>query len=99
MKLFGLKILDQNPSKQNLPGGPAVKNLPCNAGFVGLIPSWGTKTSQAVQQVSPSAAPPENHKSRVPACQWKFHTPQLRPGAPNNGLINIQKESGNKISQ
>ena len=26
----------------DLPGGPVVKSLPCNAGDKGLIPGWGT---------------------------------------------------------
>ena len=26
---------------RDFPGGPGVKNLPCNAGDVGSIPSWG----------------------------------------------------------
>ena len=31
----------------DLPGGPVVKNPPCNAGNSGLIPSQGTKIPQA----------------------------------------------------
>ena len=30
-----------------------VKNLPCNAENVGLIPGWGTKISHAAEQLSP----------------------------------------------
>ena len=29
---------------RDLPGGPVVKNLPLNAGDLGSIPGWGTKT-------------------------------------------------------
>ena len=36
-------------------GGPVFKNLPSNAGDVGLIPVWGTKISHAVEQLSQSA--------------------------------------------
>ena len=33
---------------RDFPGGPVVKNSPCNAGDMGLIPSWGTKITHAV---------------------------------------------------
>ena len=36
----------------NLPGGPVIKNLPCNAGDAGSIPGWGTKIPHAVEQLS-----------------------------------------------
>ena len=29
------------------PGGPAIRNLPCNAADAGSIPGWGTKISRA----------------------------------------------------
>ena len=35
---------------RDFPGGPVVKNPPCNAGDMGSIPSQGTKISQAVGQ-------------------------------------------------
>ena len=31
----------QKDEKVNFPGGPVVKNLPCNAGDTGLIPGPG----------------------------------------------------------
>ena len=37
----------------NFPGGPEVKNLPCNAGDAGSIPNQGTKIPQVVGQLSP----------------------------------------------
>ena len=37
---------------KSFPGGPLVKNLPCNAGNVGLIPAWGTKIPHAAEQLS-----------------------------------------------
>ena len=47
----------QGPAKNALkvllrdfPGGPMVKNLPCNAGDTGLIPGWRTKIPPAVGQ-------------------------------------------------
>ena len=39
------------PSKWQMresPGGPVVKNLPCNAGGTGLIPGWVTKIPHAM---------------------------------------------------
>ena len=41
----GLKI----QMDRDFPGGPVVKNLPCNAGDAGSIPGWGTKIPQAGQ--------------------------------------------------
>ena len=38
------------------PDGSVVKNLPCNAGDMGLILGRGTKISQAAQQLSPRNA-------------------------------------------
>ena len=37
---------------RNFRGGPVVKNLPCNAGDVGLIPGLGTKIQHAAGQLS-----------------------------------------------
>ena len=42
----------QNCMKGNFPGGPLVKNLPCNAGNVGLIPGLETKIPQTSRQLS-----------------------------------------------
>ena len=36
----------------DFPGGPVVKNLPCNAGDVGSSPGWGTGISHASEQLS-----------------------------------------------
>jgi len=35
----------------DFPGGHMVKNLPCSAGDVGLIPSWETKIPYAAQEL------------------------------------------------
>ena len=50
----------QGPAKNALkvllkdfPGGPMVKNLPCNAGDAGFIPGRGTEIPHAVRQLSP----------------------------------------------
>ena len=41
----------------DFPGGPAVKNLPANAGDTGSIPGWGTinKILHTARQQSPHA--------------------------------------------
>ena len=49
LSFFGVKSIPLG----DFPGGPVVKNLPCNAGNVGSIPGRGTKTSQAAEQLSP----------------------------------------------
>ena len=36
-----------------------VKNLPCHAGDIGLIPDQGTKTPHAAEKLSPRAATTE----------------------------------------
>ena len=38
---------------RQFPGGPVVKNLPCNAGDGGLIPGQGSKIPHAAKQLSP----------------------------------------------
>ena len=43
----------------DFPGGPVVKNLPCNAGDAGSIPGRGTKIPQAMEQLSPLTATTE----------------------------------------
>ena len=37
-----------------LPGGPVIKNLPCNAGNEDLIPSWGVKFPHAATETGGS---------------------------------------------
>ena len=34
------------------PGGPVVKNLPCNAGDRDLTPGWGTKIPHVEEQLN-----------------------------------------------
>ena len=36
----------------DIPGGPMVKNLPCNAGDMGSIPGQGTKIPHAAEQLT-----------------------------------------------
>ena len=58
----------------DFPGGPVVKNLPCNAGEVSSILVWEMKPPHAVEQLSPCAitTEPTHHILRVttkdPAC-------------------------------
>ena len=40
----------------DFPGGPVVKNPPCNAGDAGLIPGQGTKIPHAAGQLSQRAS-------------------------------------------
>jgi len=47
---------------RDFPGGPLVKNLPSNAGDMGLIPGRGTKIPHAMRQLSLHATTTE------PAC-------------------------------
>ena len=42
------------------PGGPVVKNLPCNAGEIGSIPGRGNKTPHAAEQLSLHTATTEH---------------------------------------
>ena len=42
----------QEPVDRDFPGGPVVKNPPCNAGDVGSIPGLGTKTLHSVERLS-----------------------------------------------
>ena len=51
----------KNPH-QDFPGGPVVKNLPCNPGDSGSIPGQETKILHAKEQLSPCATITE------PAC-------------------------------
>ena len=44
---------------RDFPGGPVVKNLPYNAGYVGSISGQGTKIPHAVGQLSPCATTTE----------------------------------------
>ena len=50
-----IKILQQ----RDFPGGPVVKNPPCNAGDMSLIPGEGTKILHAAEKLSSLAATTE----------------------------------------
>ena len=49
------KFHDSKDTRWDVPGGPIVKNLPSNAGDVGSIPGWGTRSCMR-QLRSPHAA-------------------------------------------
>ena len=53
------KAVFKKLDSRDFPGGPAVKNLLCNAGYTGLVPSRGTKTPHAREQLSPRATTTE----------------------------------------
>ena len=59
----------QKENGRGFPGGPVVKNPPCNAGDMGLIPGQGTKIPHAAEQLSLSATPRESvfHPGQDPA--------------------------------
>ena len=52
----GGKCLKENENQtlqwRDSPGGPVVKNLPCNSGDSGLIPGQGTKIPHTSEQQS-----------------------------------------------
>ena len=86
-----------------LPGGPVVKNPPCNAEDVGLIPGWGTKIPHAAEQLSLSATITEawvlcspHATTRVCASQQKTPMmqrscmPQLRPDTAKERKFHLQ---------
>ena len=37
---------------RDFPGGPVVKNLPCNTEDMGTVPGWGTRNPHAISQLS-----------------------------------------------
>ena len=45
---------------RDFPGVSVVKNLPSNAGYVGLIPCWGTEIPHATGQLSQHTAAKES---------------------------------------
>ena len=75
-----------NPLLRDFPGGPAVKNLSCNAGDASLIPGQGTKIPHAAGQISLHATAREKpvRQNEEPAhCNERSCLPQLRPDAAN----------------
>ena len=52
-----------------------LKNLPCNAGDLGLIPGRGTRIPHAVEQLSPSATTTEPDTPEPLHQKWRVHVP------------------------
>ena len=67
-------------SLRDFPGGPVIKNPPCNAGRVGSIPGGGTKIPPAKKQLSLGAATTdlEHHKQTVLALQGKISSATIK---------------------
>ena len=63
------RVQDQKSYGRNFPGGPVVKNLPCNAEYMGSIPGQETKISHASGQLSQCAATTEPVCSRARTLQ------------------------------
>ena len=59
-KKKGWVVKSESHEFGDFPGGPVIKNLPFNAGAVGLIPGRETKSSDAAQQLS------SNYWTRAP---------------------------------
>ena len=57
-------------SRGDLPGGPVVKNLPCNAGDEGSIPDWGTKI--------PHAEEPKAHRLQLESLYAAMEDPMCQ---------------------
>ena len=53
--LWGIRRRFIRGKERGFLGGPAFKNLPSNAGVVGLIPSQRTKVPRALEQLNPWA--------------------------------------------
>ena len=58
----------------DFPGVPAVKTLPCNAGYLGLIPGRGTKVPHAVEQLGPYTTTGESYvpQQKIPHIAMKI---------------------------
>ena len=73
-------MLSRRMKDWDVPGSPGVKNLPCNAGEMGSITDWGTKTPHTAGQEPVQ----HNYRARVspllkPVCSG---VPALRPLSP-----------------
>ena len=73
------RITFKSPFSRDIPGGPVIKNLPCNAWDAGLIPGWGTKMPRAAEQLSPTATPGESQVSHDKRSQMMH----VRPATAN----------------
>ena len=68
---MGKNILKKE-SLWDFPGGPVVKNPPCEAGYIGLIPGQGTKIPHGAEaaakslQSCPDSATPQTAAHQAP---------------------------------
>jgi len=67
----------------DFPSGPAVKNLPCNAGYASSIPHPLTKIPHAAGQLNPQTRTTEFVPCNERSCmtQKRYCMPQLRSDA------------------
>ena len=64
---FSNEFAESEKQDRDFPGGPLVKNLPCNAGDACRIPGWGTKTPHVTEQLSLRATARESvHQNQRP---------------------------------
>ena len=61
-----------------------VKNLPCSAGNMGLIPGWGTETPRAAEQLSSwtTTTEPTHYNGRACTVPQQVLQMQHRPRVP-----------------
>ena len=65
---------------RDLPGGPVVKNLPCNVGDSGSVLGQGTRIPHATGQLSPRATTRESmHRNKGPSKLQRTVAPELTP--------------------
>ena len=92
MERFALEILTLK-KPWDFPGGPEVKNPPCNAGDMGLIPGRGTKIPHAMELLSPRTTTREfmyfTERSRL--MQQRSWVLQLRPNAATSTSLPKKK--------
>ena len=61
------KNVERSSKSKVLPGGSVIRNLLCNAGYVGSIPGQGTKSPHASEQLSPHTTTlPHNEEQAQP---------------------------------
>ena len=54
-KQYSTQVKKKTNQCWGFPGGPVVKNLPCNTRDAGSIPGLGTESPHAAEQLSPCA--------------------------------------------
>ena len=77
-------MVNQEIQIWDFPCGPVVKNPPCNARVVGLIPGQGTKIPRTMELLSLRASttePASTPQLESVCCKKRSHMPQLRPDA------------------